>query len=78
MSDICVALLAFLAVMDFHLHNLKHSAILFRHIKTNGLFRMAIHLPNDPDEALAGQIEMIRYLTEKENNEFLKYSDLID
>jgi hypothetical protein len=38
---------------------------------------MTIHFPNDPDEAIADQIEMIRYLTEKENNEFFKYSDLI-
>ena len=45
--------------------------------KTNGLFRMAIHPPHDPDEALADQIEMIKYLKEKESYEFMKYSDLL-
>ena len=45
--------------------------------KTNGLFRMAIHPPHDPDEALADQIEMIKYLKEKESYEFIKYSDLL-
>jgi predicted deacetylase len=45
--------------------------------KTNGLFRMAIHPPYDPDEALADQIEMIKYLKEKESYEFIKYSDLL-
>ena len=35
--------------------------------KTNGLFRMAIHPPYDPDEALADQIEMIKYLKEWES-----------
>lgn len=45
--------------------------------KTNGLFRMAIHPPYDPDEALADQIEMIRYLNEKESYEFVRYSDLL-
>ena len=45
--------------------------------KTNGLFRMAIHPPYDPDEALADQIEMIKYLKEKESYEFMKYSDLL-
>jgi predicted deacetylase len=44
---------------------------------TNGLFRMAIHPPYDPDEALADQIEMIKHLKEKEAYEFIKYSDLI-
>ncbi|MBV9177200.1 MAG: DUF2334 domain-containing protein [Nitrososphaeraceae archaeon] len=44
---------------------------------TNGLFRMAIHPPHDPDEALADQIEMIKYLKENENYEFIKYSDLL-
>jgi predicted deacetylase len=32
-----------------------------------GLFRMAIHPPNDPDEALEDQIEMIKHLREKES-----------
>jgi hypothetical protein len=45
--------------------------------KTNGLFRMAIHPPYDPDEALLDQIEMAEYLKEKEAYEFVKYSDLI-
>ncbi len=42
-----------------------------------GLFRMAIHPSYDPDEALADQIEMIKYLKEKESYEFIKYSDLL-
>jgi len=42
-----------------------------------GLFRMAIHPPYDPDEAQADQIEMIKYLKEKESYEFIKYSDLL-
>jgi predicted deacetylase len=41
-----------------------------------GLFRMAIHPPHDPDEALADQIEMIKFLQEKENYRFVNYSDL--
>jgi predicted deacetylase len=41
-----------------------------------GLFRMAIHPPHDPDEALADQIEMIKFLKEKENYSFINYSDL--
>src|SRR5215217_1107522 len=41
-----------------------------------GLFRLAIHPPNDPDEALADQIEMIKHLKEKEGYSFVKYSDL--
>ena len=45
--------------------------------KTNGLFRMAIHPPYDPEEALADQIEMIKYLKEKESYEFIKYSNLL-
>ena len=45
--------------------------------KTNGLFRMAIHPPYDPDEALIDQIEMIEYLKEKEGYELIKYSDLL-
>jgi hypothetical protein len=42
-----------------------------------GLFRMAIHPPNDPDEALKDQVEMIKHLKEKESYEFMKYSDLL-
>ena len=42
-----------------------------------GLFRMAIHPPNDPDEALTDQIEMINYLKEKEYYNFINYSDLL-
>jgi predicted deacetylase len=45
--------------------------------KTNGMFRMAIHPPYDPDEALADQIEMIKYVKEKEGYEFVRYSDLL-
>jgi predicted deacetylase len=41
-----------------------------------GLFRMAIHPPHDPDEALVDQIEMIKFLQEKENYRFVNYSDL--
>ena len=41
-----------------------------------GLFRMAIHPPHDPDEALADQIEMIKSLQEKEDYNFVNYSDL--
>lgn len=42
-----------------------------------GLFRMAIHPPYDPDEALEDQINMIMHLKEKESYEFINYSDLI-
>src|SRR5919202_1101888 len=45
--------------------------------KTNGLYRMAIHPPHDPDGALQDQIEMIKYLKEKEGYELIKYSDLL-
>jgi hypothetical protein len=38
---------------------------------------MAIHPPHDPYEALADQIEMIKYLKEKEGYELIKYSDLL-
>jgi predicted deacetylase len=41
-----------------------------------GLFRMAIHPPHDPNEALSDQIEMIKYLKEKENYKFINYFDL--
>ena len=41
-----------------------------------GLFRLAIHPPHDPDEALADQIEMLKYLKEKEHYSFVKHSDL--
>jgi predicted deacetylase len=41
-----------------------------------GLFRMAIHPPHDPDEALADQIEMIKFLKEKEDYKFVNYYDL--
>ena len=54
----------------------------YRHLfnidgESYGLFRMAIHPPYDPDEALADQIEMIRYIKEKEGYELIKYSDLL-
>ena len=38
---------------------------------------MAIHPPHDPDEALADQIEMIKFLKEKEDYRFVNYSDLL-
>lgn len=41
-----------------------------------GLFRMAIHPPHDPDGALKDQIEMIKFLKEKEDYKFVNYSDL--
>src|SRR5918912_3672041 len=44
--------------------------------KTNGLFRMAIHPPHDPDGAIQDQLEMIKYIKEKEGYELIKYSDL--
>jgi hypothetical protein len=43
-----------------------------------GLFRIAIHPPNDPDEALADQIEMIKHLRDKESYRFMKYSDVLN
>ncbi len=46
--------------------------------KTNGLYRMAIHPPHDPDGALQDQVEMIKYLKEKEGYELIKYSDLLN
>ena len=46
--------------------------------KTNGLFRMAIHPPHDPDGALQDQLEMIKYIKEKEGYELIKYSDLLN
>ena len=46
--------------------------------KTNGLFRMAIHPPHDPDGALQDQLEMIKYIIEKEGYELIKYSDLLN
>ena len=45
--------------------------------KTYGLFRIAIHPPHDPNEALADQIEMIKHLRDKQSYEFMKYSDLL-
>jgi len=42
-----------------------------------GLFRMAIHPPHDPDEALSDQIEMIKYLKEREGYALINYSDLL-
>lgn len=46
--------------------------------QTYGLFRMAIHPPHDPDEALSDQIKMIEYLKEKESYKFINYSDLLE
>jgi len=45
---------------------------------SSGLFRIAIHPPNDPDEALEDQIEMIEYLRRKESYRFVIYSDLLE
>jgi predicted deacetylase len=45
--------------------------------ETYGLFRIAIHPPYDPDEALEDQIEMIKHLKEKESYRFMIYSDLL-
>lgn len=53
-----------------HLFNVKGESY--------GLFRMAIHPPHDPDEALADQINMIKYLIEKEKYHFINYSDLLE
>ncbi|HJU59284.1 MAG TPA: hypothetical protein VJ583_06010 [Nitrososphaeraceae archaeon] len=39
---------------------------------------MAIHPPHDPDEALADQIEMMKFLKEKEDYKFVNYSDLLE
>ena len=39
---------------------------------------MAIHPPHDPDDALQDQIEMIKYIKEKEGYELIKYSDLLE
>jgi hypothetical protein len=38
---------------------------------------MAIHPPNDPDEALTDQIEMIKHLRDIESYRFTTYSDLL-
>ena len=46
--------------------------------KTNGLFRMAIHPPHDPDGALVDQVDMIKYLKERESYNFVKYLDLLN
>ena len=45
--------------------------------ETYGLFRIAIHPPYDPDEALADQIEMIKHLRDKESYRFMTYLDLL-
>ncbi|MGC2427966.1 MAG: hypothetical protein WA421_13095 [Nitrososphaeraceae archaeon] len=39
---------------------------------------MAIHPPYDPDGALEDQIEMIKYLKEREGYKFVKYLDLLN
>ena len=38
---------------------------------------MAIHPLYDPDGALEDQIEMIKYVKEKEGYELIKYSELL-
>ena len=45
--------------------------------ETYGLFRIAIHPPYDPDGALTDQIELIKYLKDKESYRFMTYSDLL-
>jgi predicted deacetylase len=45
---------------------------------SSGLFRIAIHPPYDPDEALVDQIELIKHLKEKESYRFMTYSDLLE
>ena len=42
-----------------------------------GLFRMAIHPPYDPDEALIDQLKMVKYLIENESYTFINYSQLL-
>jgi hypothetical protein len=44
--------------------------------KTNGQYRMAIHPPHDPAGALQDQVEMLKYIKEKEGYDLIKYSDL--
>ena len=46
--------------------------------ETYGLFRIAIHPPYDPDEALVDQIEMIKHLRDKESYRFMTYLDLLN
>lgn len=43
-----------------------------------GIFRLAIHPPHDPNEALEDQIKMIEYLKTNQNYKFIKYSELTD
>ncbi len=41
------------------------------------LFRMAIHPSYDHDQVLIDQIGLLKYLNEKEDYQFVNYSDLI-
>jgi predicted deacetylase len=41
-----------------------------------GIFRLAIHPPHDPDEALDDQMKMIKYLKNSQKYKFVKYSEL--
>ena len=43
-----------------------------------GIFRLAIHPPHDPNEALEDQMKMIEYLKTNQNYKFIKYSGLTD
>jgi len=43
-----------------------------------GIFRLAIHPPNDPKDALEDQMKMIEHLETKQNYKFVKYSELDD
>lgn len=54
----------------------------YRHLfnidgESYGLFRMAIHPPYDPDEALGDQLKMIEFLKDNESYTFVNYSDLL-
>jgi predicted deacetylase len=43
-----------------------------------GIFRLAIHPPHDPNEALEDQMKMIEYLKTNQNYNFITYSELAD
>lgn len=43
-----------------------------------GVFRLAIHPPHDPEQALDDQMKMIEYLKISQKYKFIKYSELSD
>ena len=43
-----------------------------------GIFRLAIHPPHDPDEALDDQMKMIEHLKTNQDYKFVTYSELAD